>query len=471
VIATSILAELFITLYQVVLYPAVVRINELSFQGTFSNSGLFSCYLVATLPAVWYFRARNVSHKLAWSFFYGLNIALIVLVLTITKSRAAMLSLILLLGLLHIEVIKGLLGQFSDQIKKGILCTIALVLISMFAVLIFWKSASSTGRLLIWTISFKHALFKPFTGYGYGSFASLYPHWQGEYFGTNSKLSPYAKVADFSYVCFNEPLQLFTETGIIGLVAFSAFLFSIYKILPIKIRSVEVRAFTAIISAILVFSLFSYPLHSPAMLFLFIGCTAMLANLNERRLSVFTVPSTVNVITQFIMIAISFLGTILFCQQYTAVIKWETSKNTAYDGDNDALYPYNSIYPVLQHSGPFLLDYAEKLSIAGLYTKSTEILGETHQFMISERSLLMMGENYESIKNNQLAIRTYKELSSIVPNRFTPRARLARLYLATGDTVQAKEMARTILSMPVKILSDDIFQIKADMRFLLKNTP
>jgi hypothetical protein len=57
--------------------------------------------------------------------------------------------------------------------------------------------------------------------------------------------------------------------------------------------------------------------------------------------------------------------------------------------------------------------------------------------------------------------------SNMIPNRFIPLYRLAKLYELTKQTYKAKLIAKEILFKPIKIISPEITMIKVEMEELL----
>ena len=55
-----------------------------------------------------------------------------------------------------------------------------------------------------------------------------------------------------------------------------------------------------------------------------------------------------------------------------------------------------------------------------------------------------------------------------MPYKFYPKYRLFRLYRENGDIIQCMNVANTILSMPVKIYSRDIDDIKSEMKVFIE---
>ena len=51
-------------------------------------------------------------------------------------------------------------------------------------------------------------------------------------------------------------------------------------------------------------------------------------------------------------------------------------------------------------------------------------------------------------------------MSNLIPYQFYPKYNLFKLYYKSGDSPKTKQMARIILSMPVKKMSSDISAIK-----------
>ena len=142
------------------------------------------------------------------------------------------------------------------------------------------KDLSINARLLIWNITLSMIKEKPFLGSGIGSFKMNYLNYQAEHL--KDKLY-YIKYYSNARETHNEYLQIGSELGIIGLGIF-LLIFFIFFLMVIKYFNQEkndrkkIIIFGLLLSVIcfLIHSLFSFPLHVPALgsaFFIIVGLT------------------------------------------------------------------------------------------------------------------------------------------------------------------------------------------------------
>ena len=74
---------------------------------------------------------------------------------------------------------------------------------------------------------------------------------------------------------------------------------------------------------------------------------------------------------------------------------------------------------------------------------------------------------YYQSGNIPAAIKNLEDLSNLIPSKFYPRYELVKLYYQSGDLLKCNQMARFILSMPVKKMSPEVNMIKKATRQLL----
>lgn len=77
---------------------------------------------------------------------------------------------------------------------------------------------------------------------------------------------------------------------------------------------------------------------------------------------------------------------------------------------------------------------------------------------------------YERLGNVDSAVSSYRQSAMLDPNKMKPRFALMRLYLKMADTVSAVRMAKEIISMPVKIATEQADRYQRRARQLLKKT-
>jgi phosphopantetheine adenylyltransferase len=81
----------------------------------------------------------------------------------------------------------------------------------------------------------------------------------------------------------------------------------------------------------------------------------------------------------------------------------------------------------------------------------------------------VMGNNYKRMGEYVKAENNYIHASHIVPHRIYPFYLLAKLYVETGDTVKAKEMAHLVMTKEPKVQSTAVREMREEMRGIIND--
>ena len=79
-----------------------------------------------------------------------------------------------------------------------------------------------------------------------------------------------------------------------------------------------------------------------------------------------------------------------------------------------------------------------------------------------------LGDAYQATNQFDLAEQAYQKSCNMIPNRMYPKYLLAKMYLKQHDTLKAKQTAKQIMEMPVKVASQATTQMKREMHELLE---
>jgi tetratricopeptide (TPR) repeat protein len=488
------------------------EINPLSIKGTLRNSGIFSCYLVAQLPFLFYLlfqknhfidnRDKNIASindyeienitqtpgrvRLGKLMIAVKRIAFFCIVLfTVfiiykTKSRTAFLSIIItLLTVLwfyfHANTSKSKISLHLSRGKKSqIIISISVILILCMALYLFQiKKLSALGRVLKWEITMEHIGDHFWLGEGLGRFTWRYPQWQATYFELHTlPKQEYLLSAGESYILFNEYLQLFKSVGLLGFVLFLVCLYYFFKSKSSKYKN-SLNATKATVIAILSCGFTSYPLHVTSFLFLLAFCFAYAANVRDNSLS-FERPLYLSRIKKscfFIsLLVLSCYATIISLKGAIAKYKWDMLRENTSITRAEAKNNFLALYSVLKHDGKFLTEYGEYLSLSSADCgDAVKVFEKAKIYFLSRKTVESTAYAYWQIKNYSKAEENFKWLSNFLPNHFGPKYELFKIYLEIGDYQKAKQTADIILKMPVKIPSETVEQIKKEVYAWSKN--
>jgi O-antigen polymerase len=156
--------------------------------------------------------------------------------------------------------------------------------------------------------------------------------------------------------------------------------------------------------------------------------------------------------------------------KYKASREWLTAFHILHAGQKEeAIKLYEKLYPVLKYNQYFLFNYGAELSVMGKYTRSIEILREAESRIDDSDEYIYLGNSYEGIGDLNSAMQCYKKASLIMPIKFYPKYRLAKLYVKMGQSQEAVRLAKNILGMPVKVQSEVISGILGEMQKLVND--
>ncbi|MFT3749345.1 MAG: O-antigen ligase family protein [Agriterribacter sp.] len=470
---------------------------SLSIRGSLQNSGVYACYLAIQLPLfitlrsmvilpLKIFRKDSKSISITGKMISALTLLLTIFIIIQTKSRTAYIAVtITALTWLFLEYRDHLWKKIKSVplLSSAILGGIVIITISCCYYLLGIKKMSAVGRLLCADITWRHIKDDFWLGTGIGRFTLYYPEWQSQYFQT--KLEPpidYFLSAGESYIIFNEYLQLFKEIGFVGFALFITALFLFFR----ATSSTHTKLLGAVklcMVGILSSSVTSYPLHVNIILLLMGVCGAIAYKISDKKklcnMEVFNWVNTRNRLNRrnllktqrgFIIVSLIIISLNIYdgFKEYFTLVKWQaiTSNDaTAIASDISSRTPEN----LLNNNGKFLSVYGLWLTQdSARSAEGIQMLEKARTYFISRNSIEYLAKAYLQVGNYEKSIEQWQWVSNYLPNRFLPRYELMNIYLATGDTINAKKTAHAILEIPVKFYSGEIERIKLAAGLLIK---
>ena len=247
----------------------------------FANSGYAAEALLLCVPFVWpLWRFRTL---LARGFVVAVAVAVIGYIVIWTPSMIGF----FVAGMF--AVILSLVYAFRRGATLGWLCVAAWLVVPPLAAWVGWDQLNLTSRLLyraeIWLNTLLMASVRPLFGHGLGSFIEVFPLYKE----AHGDLMPFINPTFESYVteaeaAHNEPVQLFAELGLVGLLPFLAL---VALTLRAGVRRLAADPFAAAGAAAVVTvlgeSLLEYPFQRAATLFLAVLAFAFAARGAELR--------------------------------------------------------------------------------------------------------------------------------------------------------------------------------------------
>lgn len=388
---------------------------------------------------------------------------LLVLILPATHSRASWIAAgITSLLILNRKwnVIFRLKDMIHSRFYRISLIVLLLLIFSAGAVSLYhFKKDSALGRLIQWKISTQLIAEKPVFGHGYNQFERIYNDRQAEYFSTGKRSEQEKRIASYTIHAHNDYLELWTETGFIGLLLFLA----IVSFALIKTKNTNLNyTMKVALLAFLIEALFTFPFHILPQLIVFTSMLAFIgSNLKSER--IMSYPKVLSVAgLLFVSICAGRQA-----NNYNAHKIWHQanmlSSGQVYEAADKL---YESLYPVLKSNGAYLLNYGGTLTLKKQYNKAIPILQNALLFSNDPNIHLSLGNCYLESGDYRQAEKYYQKAEAIEPYKFYPKYLLVKLYAKTADEEKLCRKCKEILAMNIKVHSTAVDQIKKDVMTL-----
>lgn len=407
--------------------------------GLLSNPGEFGGYQAITLVITAALTKECKKHR---RFILLPALLIIGYSVIISDSRAAWLASIFGIITLFYQPIANTVGRYKKWIILPIIIIVALSAIAVFN----YRSGSANSRLLIWRVSADMICDAPILGHGLSSFNKHYMLYQAEFFKKNPD-SAFAKVADNVAYPYNEFLHIWIELGIVGLLLFTVALIMMLYQAENKIRSPLI--------ALSVFSMFSYPASTNALLALFPLLAGLALPQKQYKYG--------NIMTGCLIIFVLSLG--LAEQNYIKESNRNLQKALLTADKQSELY--------IRHNVRRLTEYPQLNTLYSLFlTKQSGTIDHKKLNLIFPtcENWCDIGNIYEKMDSLHLAEKFYQTASFMVPTRFTPKYLLFKMYQSENRTNKAIKMAEEILRMPLKVENTYTLKRKTEIKAFLKHT-
>ena len=436
--------------------------------GHWMNEGIFAIYLAVVWP-VCLAGVLNLQYP-KWSrYTSGVSAAFILLVLLLSTSRTAwvagFLSSAFVLSIRYgmFKEVKRFLSSRTRSIISGALLVTLLGVASVW--LYQYKKASSVGRLYIYEHSLGIIADNPIFGVGIDRFVLAINDSQAKAYSNHPKMDAQAYAAGDTEYASNEFLHLGAEQGLIALLVFLGIIGLIIYYSLKSPQHTHHAEWLGLFLSVLISCQFSYPLHDPAIAILFFVSLAFLSsafvpsfttiafNANYRRV----------LMVACLIVIVSFLiGRVAYTQ---AEIKWTNSYRQLSAGDPaKALETYKDLYPVLNSSRYFLLNYGAELVNRGMPDQGVPILHEAEKLLNDESVALFLADGYRQLEKPEQAEQYLTRAMHLIPYRFMTRYNLVITLDQLGKQDEAVKLARETIKTKPKIEQQKVEEIKADLK-------
>lgn len=405
--------------------------------GSFFNPGPYSAYMMMGLVAAavvktqeWnvpHPQVRRVANVAFWAF-----VAVNSFMLLVTLSRAALLSLVLVL-----------MWIYRERYRKW--RWLVWTLFSCVAIVGYiMKQGSADGRLLTWMASVTSWAHAPWFGVGVGGFR----HACGEGVAEMYAVSPHNMLftsGDVAEYSFSDILKILVEQGAVG----AAFCIAVVLSALYNIRKCSNPLFYAIVS-LLIFSLFSYPFELypykvlAVVVFAAVPHKCPVADFRGWGKAV------VLVLTGIVAASVSLFSANQIRQRHDAD---KAVARFAHIRHETFLKDFWQYLPLEGDNPHFLFNFAKTLRTFGRYTDSNAVLRQGSSISNDPMFYMVQGNNYMDMNHPYLAEQAYLKAHAVMPNRLYPLYRLMLLYGETGQTEKMRRMAKRIVASKPKIVS------------------
>lgn len=417
--------------------------------GSFLNPGPYAGYLVSAFSII---AGLAIFHK---SFIPKANIqiarnvllftgALILLAWSAADSRASYIALACSVGFILWKRYScfNRFRVLSLKMRSSLIASILLLLIFGCIGLFKMKPNSAMGRVLVWNISSEIIAEKPLIGIGFDNFKSCYMHKQAEFFKKNPDV-PESMVAGDTCYAFNEYLQTVVETGLVGLILSLGILASAFRSKSENLNEKEnILVAKAGILSIAVFALFSYPAQILPIKINLVCFLAWIANMDKK---VFYLDLShmreIPILFSLLFAGIGIWGLCKSPSHYRAYKNWSLSR-LSYERGNYAqcVTRCRLAYPLLKENGDFLTYYGKALTLSQEHDSAIKILNRAASYYPNTITYIV-GDNYVALKCFNKAEQSYLQAWHMVPSKFYPLYKLAKLYDKAGQEEQTVSIA------------------------------
>jgi tetratricopeptide (TPR) repeat protein len=351
--------------------------------------------------------------------------------------------------------------------KKIYLLAATMMVLSLIISICFVKTDSSLGRIFIYKISTKIYKNNWLTGIGIGNFKNTYMYYQAAYFKDGKFTEKEFLLADNTYFAFNDYYQFVIETGLAGIFFLSTAFIGLFII--IKKALAQTRPFIllnaiGILIGVCSAAFFTYVFNKiefqivasicmMIILFYFFKTT----NAGFLRRS-----GTTTMIVVIILLSWCFISKI---RNYIAVGKLKEAKDLERAGyRTEAMNRLVSLKEDLGNDPEYLELSSFLLTNAMLLPEAQKATIKLIKIKPSNDFYTRLGYIYALSNKPKKAEEAYLLAIAMVPNRFTNRYKLFKLYKELGAKEKAKSCGQTILAIPVKVPSFFVTQIKESVK-------
>ena len=440
--------------------------------GTFYNPGPYSGYLASVLPIALYrmliFNGKKDCLSVVQYYISMCVLLLICCVLPAGMSRAAWFASLISCGYVFFRVYRVNVKSFISQYKYAVLGMLIVGALFAFGAY-FMKRDSADGRLLIWKITSRAIAGNPWGEENGRSFSAIYGDAQERYF-TDCEYSEsevwVAGTPDFS---FNEYLQIAVEYGIWVSVLFITVVFVLLWIVG---NHKSLVGMGGCLVSLMVFACFSYPLHIPAIVSVWLLTVIVLCGeglvMIKRKLNAMLV--LLPLVVAGLTASVNMYG--MYSARTQSVREWMPVRvlyhSEAFDAASEE---YGKLYDKMSWNKDFCFEYGRALYKAESYGNAEEVLLKAMTVSGDPMILNILGRNAQESgeygKAEMYLLRSTRRL----PERVYPHYLLVKLYAEPEcfDRVKLIREAEYVLNAVPKVNSTAIREMRQEVKKILED--
>ena len=439
--------------------------------GTFYNPGPYSGYLAAVLPIALFRMLVSNGKKDRLSvvqYYFSMCVLLLICcVLPAGMSRAAWFASLISCGYVVLRAYRVKVKSFVSKHRyavSGVLIVGALLASSAY----FMKRDSADGRLLIWKITSQAIASSPWGEENGRTFSAIYGDAQERYFTNCEYSESEAWVAGTPDFAFNEFLQIAVVHGIWVPVLFVTVLLVLLKIAGSR---KQLAGIDGCLVSLMVFACFSYPLHIPAivsvwLLTLVVLCGEGLIMIKRKRNAVAIL---LPVVVAGLTASMDMYG--IYSERTRAVREWMPVRVLNHSGAfNAAAEEYGKLYDKMSWNKDFCFEYGRALYKAGSYDKAEEVLLKAMAVSGDPMILNMLGRNAQENGEYKKAEKYLLRSTHRLPERIYPHYLLVKLYAEPEffDRIKFVSEAEHVLNAKPKVNSAAIRNMRREVKGILE---
>ena len=440
--------------------------------GTFYNPGPYSGYLAAVLPiALHRMLVLNGKKDRLSVVQYYLSMCVLLLICSVLPagmSRAAWIASLVSCGYVVLRVYRVKVKLFVSRYRYAVLGT--LIVGGMFASgAYFMKRDSADGRLLIWKITSQAVTESPWGEENGRTFSAIYGDAQERYFTDCEYSESEAWVAGTPDFAFNEYLQIAVKYSIWVSVLFITVLLVLLWIAEKR------KSFTGMggcLVSLMVFACFSYPLHIPAIVSVWLLAVIVLSGegLVMIKRKWYAVAVLLPVVVAGLTASVNMYG--MYSARTRAVREWMPVRVLYHSGAfKVSAEEYGKLYDKMSWHKDFCFEYGRALYKAGSYGKAEEVLLKAMTVSGDPMILNILGRNAHESGGYRKAEKFLLRSTRRLPERVYPHYLLVKLYAESEyfDRVKLIREAENVLNTEPKVNSTAIREMRLEVKKILED--